>query len=328
MLKRVHVQGYKCLRDVSVELGPLNVLVGESDSGKSSFLQAIAEPSRALMGWQPTDVSDVSDNGWSVDLEGAHDTLRYDARHFSAPKLQAASGHEEQLKFSSSAFARSWFGRHREFSATDPVSLDATQVAAHSPAATAVVDSFVASRGAGTAAHLASLALGDRDRFDAIEAALRGVTKGRIRSVVVRDIGHSTYTLAFKLFDGRVVPATQMSHGILLYVGFLALIQRDPLPGMLLLEEPERGMHPLRYVDLIGTLRALSSRGTQIVVTTSSPHLLSACLPGEVRVFQRPEPESPTEVHVLASDWDNRSENEPLGELWAARGEAGLLAPR
>jgi AAA15 family ATPase/GTPase len=45
MLTKVRVRGFKCLQDVSVDLGPFNVLIGRNDSGKSSFLQAIAEPS-------------------------------------------------------------------------------------------------------------------------------------------------------------------------------------------------------------------------------------------------------------------------------------------
>ena len=46
MLTRAEIKGFKCLHDVSVELGPFNVLIGPNDSGKSSFLQALAEPQR------------------------------------------------------------------------------------------------------------------------------------------------------------------------------------------------------------------------------------------------------------------------------------------
>ena len=41
MLKRVWIQGYRCFRDVEVELKPLQVLVGPNGSGKSAFLDAI-----------------------------------------------------------------------------------------------------------------------------------------------------------------------------------------------------------------------------------------------------------------------------------------------
>jgi predicted ATPase len=41
MLSRVHVENYKCLREVTVDLGDFTVLIGPNDSGKSSFLEVI-----------------------------------------------------------------------------------------------------------------------------------------------------------------------------------------------------------------------------------------------------------------------------------------------
>ena len=46
MVRRVHIKGYKSLRDVEVELEPLTVLVGPNDSGKSNFLDALQLLSR------------------------------------------------------------------------------------------------------------------------------------------------------------------------------------------------------------------------------------------------------------------------------------------
>ncbi|HEY8379874.1 MAG TPA: AAA family ATPase [Nannocystis sp.] len=41
MLARLHVQNFKCLRDVDITFGPLTVLIGPNDSGKSSILDAL-----------------------------------------------------------------------------------------------------------------------------------------------------------------------------------------------------------------------------------------------------------------------------------------------
>lgn len=41
MIERIHIENYKCLRDVTVELGDFTVLIGPNDSGKSSFLEAL-----------------------------------------------------------------------------------------------------------------------------------------------------------------------------------------------------------------------------------------------------------------------------------------------
>ncbi len=41
MLNHLHIENYKCLRDVTVELGDFTVLIGSNDSGKSSLLEVI-----------------------------------------------------------------------------------------------------------------------------------------------------------------------------------------------------------------------------------------------------------------------------------------------
>ncbi len=324
MLKRVHVRGYKCLRDISVDLGPFTVLVGRNDSGKSSFLQALAEPSLALLRWDPSDVAAVSEGDWTLALEGESGTFLFEAAHFAKPRFRLPTGEIEPLNFLSRRLAEIWFARHTELVASDPVSLDPRHIAAHSSAAEAALAPFVASRGAGTAAHLASLALGDRRRFDAVERALREATEGRIESLVVKDVGASTYALSFKLEGGSVVAARQMSEGVLLFVGFQALIQRESLPGVLLVEEPERGLHPQRLVDVLGALRALSALGTQVIFTTHSPDVLGACTPDEVRVFHRAGTSASTEVRALDSGAGEA--REPLGQIWSAHGAEGLLA--
>ena len=46
MLKRIHIKGYKSLRDVEIELPRLAVLFGPNASGKSNFLDALQLLSR------------------------------------------------------------------------------------------------------------------------------------------------------------------------------------------------------------------------------------------------------------------------------------------
>lgn len=37
-LESIRIAGYKSIRDQTVELGPLNVLIGSNGAGKSNFL--------------------------------------------------------------------------------------------------------------------------------------------------------------------------------------------------------------------------------------------------------------------------------------------------
>ena len=79
-LSRFRVRGYKCLEDVEVSLSPIHVLIGRSDSGKSSLLEAIS----AFYGRLKTPATH-----WFPAVANARDLLTHDS---SAPTIDLA-GH-------------------------------------------------------------------------------------------------------------------------------------------------------------------------------------------------------------------------------------------
>src|SRR5262249_40890027 len=84
MLERARFQNYRCLRDVTIQFGPLTVLVGPNGSGKSSVLKGLlAVPMGAGDVWQHrTDVVTV------VELSLDHGrTLAKEFRSGSSPTL-------------------------------------------------------------------------------------------------------------------------------------------------------------------------------------------------------------------------------------------------
>src|SRR6185437_2798899 len=94
MITKLHVQNFKCLRDVSVELRPFTVLIGKNDTGKSSLLEAIhtlggltrAKPERTApidqLAWKGTDPPWIE---WEVEVAATErnrlpGTAKYDLR--------------------------------------------------------------------------------------------------------------------------------------------------------------------------------------------------------------------------------------------------------
>ncbi|HWE39744.1 MAG TPA: AAA family ATPase [Isosphaeraceae bacterium] len=94
----------------------------------------------------------------------------------------------------------------------------------------------------------------------------------------------------------------------------LFLQPEDDLPDVIILDEPELGLHPHALEIVAGLIRAASSR-TQVIAATQSQILLNYFEPSEVitveahdgqSVFRRLEPEQ-------LKDW---LEDYSLGELW------------
>lgn len=323
MLTRAEIKGFKCLRDVSVDLRPFNVLIGPNDSGKSSFLQALRESSHlAPTSWPAWTLAELASiHLWTreSDLRLSFDPDR-SLRWAVAWKGQPIDPDDPHVARKLNEAARSFLR------VCGPVVLDPQEISSLSPRGSGALDQLVASRGRGTAAHLARVALGDRVRYEAIQQGMRDVTQDHVREVLLEeDIGQG-YPLSFRLHDGKVIPAADASQGLLLSLGLLALIHRHDDPALLLLEEPDKGLHPLRLSEVVRLLRTLPERGVQVLLTTHSPDLVDACAPEEILVFRRPEPGSGTEIHRLPADFKRRAMGASVGQVWASTGEEGLLA--
>lgn len=165
----------------------------------------------------------------------------------------------------------------------------------------------------------------DRIRYSEIQDTFCRVTDGRVAEIVVEEPTSEGYTLGFRLFDGTLVPAQDLSQGLLAYLFYLCVAIRSDRPAIILIEEPENGLHPHRLYEVVQVLRRLPEAGVQVLLTTHSPDLLDACRPEEVLVLLRPDPESGTEIHRLPENFDRIRMRETLGSIWATRGEAGLL---
>jgi predicted ATPase len=328
MLKRVEIEGFKCLHKVATDLEPFTVLIGPNDSGKSSFLQALWDASAFARGEHRQRLTDATSGGAVRILmvrEKDRSLIVLGARGKPPPAPPNSYGLRNitasPFFYAGVTDATTTAG----FRVSEPVSFDPVQIASFPNVELRHLDKLIQSRGAGTAAHLAHLALGDRTRYEAVQSALRTVSRDRVQEYVITDRGSGSYAMSFRMMDGAVVPAADVSHGVLLYTAFLALVHRDDAPDVILVEEPENSLHPLRLHELVALLRTLNERGVQVVVATHSPDLLNACEPREVRVFLRPGPTAGTEIHKLPPDFTRRAMRETLGEIWAARGEEGLL---
>ena len=102
-------------------------------------------------------------------------------------------------------------------------------------------------------------------------------------------------------------------------------------PAILLIEEPENGVHPSRLRTIARLLRRLTEptenrSGTQVILTTHSPYLLDEDIqPREAFFCYRDQSGAATATRFDAiPDLEERLSDYSLGELWTAYGEAEL----
>lgn len=128
----------------------------------------------------------------------------------------------------------------------------------------------------------------------------------------------------------RPVPAAHVSDGVLLVLAYLAVLYVPQPPRLLLVEEPENGIHPGRLKEVLTILRDLvtSQSQTQVVLTTHSPYVVDLFQPHEVTLCQKGDN---GEVHVrrLSESQTVRDQIDvfTLGEIWTSDGDTALMQP-
>lgn len=93
---------------------------------------------------------------------------------------------------------------------------------------------------------------------------------------------------------------------------------------LLLLEEPENGLHPCRIREVMHQLRKISER-TQIVLATHSPLVINELQPEEVTIVTRtPERGTICTPMTQTKNFRERAKVYALGELWLSYADGEL----
>lgn len=112
--------------------------------------------------------------------------------------------------------------------------------------------------------------------------------------------------LRLKFFDQKDNDfwASEVSEGVLYFLALLCIINQPNPPKLLLLEEPEKGIHPRRIREVMDFIfRLAEEKDVQIILTSHNEHVLDdfATRPEAVFVFDKDE-EGATYVRNLQTD--------------------------
>lgn len=120
----------------------------------------------------------------------------------------------------------------------------------------------------------------------------------------------------------RYIPASRLSDGTLRYMALAAILLDPDPPPLVVIEEPELGLHP-DVILSIGEMLVAASQRTQLVVTTHSRVLINALEDHASSVVVCEKRDGQTEMKRLNSEQlEEWLEKYSLGYLWSI-GELG-----
>lgn len=284
MIRSVRFENFRCLRDVELTFAPLTVLVGPSGSGKTSILEGL----HYRLACEPSDYWRM-DSSLRILLQWTFADGNQIRREFPLAELDSLSVHGH---------------------AVQGISLEPSVLRSDSPLGRVTA---LSPTGDNLAAVFASL--GPAQREAVVGQLCRLVPS--IGSVTARQTGPRAQQLRFQ---DRWQPEVwftpwQVADSVLLLLALLVLPHQLPLPDVLTLDEPERGLPARVLGEMVAMLRKLSIGApgvppVQVVIATHSFELLEHVQPEEVRLLSRSPEDGSVLVrapHQDSQDWRSRT---------------------
>lgn len=339
MLKRVSIQNFKSLKDVTLDLQKVNLLIGPNNSGKTNFLKALEFLKKNYQAFpQRADVAltfkRMGNSTRYLLLDDSEDTVHIEITYnFQSEEISY------KIKNSNTEFSRNGVvpdipGQRKleelllsaQIYKPDPNKLI-------KPGQLGISPEIVVADASNLVGFL-DLMLGKYRKtvFSRIEAdlhtclaefdeikieyvSLADALKKQFGEETIKRIGLANSE------QGTTYWADELSEGTLYFLALLCIINQPNPPKLLLLEEPEKGIHPRRIWEVMKFIFTLAEeKDIQIIMTTHNEHVVNAfaTMPESVFVFDKDD-EGATYVRNLQKDiiepTDRKSEELGLDKI-------------
>lgn len=356
MLKRVKLSGFKSIREMDLELGPLNMLIGANGSGKSNLLalfpllrEFVGDGLQEYVGRQggahlllhygPRVTDELSVH---CDLESGAGRAAYDLHlAFSPPDALVCSHEELWAARSGSDFrqvlavgadphtTRIWEARGGGYAqgvvlstlgrCTDRYHFADTSAASRVRGPAYINDNrALASDAANLAAYLYMLRETRREYYERIVATIRLAAPFFGDFVLApMELNPNNILLEWRERESDYLFGPhQLPDGLLRLMALVTLLRQpeDRLPSLIIIDEPELGLHPYALEIVVSLLESVSTHAQVIVATQSAP-LVDMCDPETIVVVDRIEGRSEFR-RLRPADLTEWLAEYSLGELW------------
>ena len=335
MLDHVTIKNFRCLRDVSVPLKPLTVLIGENDTGKSTFLEAMAyrggaDGAAALGGPRLAEFGKL--DHWAGDPKNnvGIEFRSAGVAPFQVEEKTSGSLPRRQVRRAGGELPKTPRPLRMNYLRVDPFNIRFSGTQLTDATELPVIDS----RGQQVPGVMDRMLRGHRRQFDRMETRCRELVPGfEGFSIIVPKPG--VVALSLWLSGEIELPSERTSAGVRALILYLTLAYRPDAPDVVLVEEPENGLHPKRLGEVMALLRLLTEekpdgRRTQVILATHSPYLLDHVNveTDQVLVFRREDDGARTAEPIDAAGLKTYLNDFMLGEIWDSVGERGLIDPK
>jgi predicted ATPase len=274
VIASVAFRNFKALRATSLALAPFNLVIGPNGSGKTSLIESVLRL-RTLAKLPPAAKADPR-----AHRPGAPEIdFRFQPPHERiAVRMRCVSDTRCDLLELEPAGAPGWPALRHDLVAMRGYQLDHLAMGGSVARAEG---GELAANGANLAAVLDRIRREDGAAFSGLTAEMLRIAP-EFRSIELVEHANATVELQLRLAEDGLVPAAELSQGMLYLLAVLTLSFDPKAPRLLCLEDVDRGIHPRLLREVRDALYRLSHpeatglqrRPVQVIATTHSPYLI------------------------------------------------------
>lgn len=350
-LKSIHIRNFKSIRDSGeLEIKPLNILIGANGVGKSNFISFfkflnniynqelqlyINKNGRAdnflYFGRKTSEFLGgkiTFDNNYQnqyeflmePDQSGSLIFSKENSNYNNTGKLWNKSslsgqGSKESILMESNAFRNNYLRSYLK--ALKIFHFHDTSFNSKVKQASNTTDyAFLHENGGNIAAFLYRLQEANQNHFKLIEKVIQSIApffdKFYLRPDEINN--NQIFLRWYEKGSEELFSVHNFSDGTLRMICLTTLLMQPELPGTIIIDEPELGLHPFAINKLAAMLKMASAK-SQIIISTQSVNLVNQFSANDIIVVERRDNQS---VFLRQSDdslkdWLN---DYTLGELW------------
>ncbi|WP_203296434.1 AAA family ATPase [Luteirhabdus pelagi] len=345
MLKNIKIEGYKSIRRLDLDLGMINLLIGSNGVGKSNFISffkfinniyelrlqkyALTQGADNLLYYGRKNTDQIKgylgfgDNAYEVILEPSENgslfiatekSYYYPARnntYFDEFNLQeswiknSSTKRNDYLRYHLSTFKIYHF---HDTSPSAPLRTPAN-----------INDNrILKENGDNLAAYLYYLQEKHPKSFKRIEKTIASIAPFFERFNLEPDrLDETRIKLIWNEVDqpDTYFDASHLSDGSLRFMALTTLLLQPELPRIIIIDEPELGLHPVAVNKLAGLIKSAAAKGCQVIVSTQSVNLLNNFEPENIITVDKVDNQSSFD-RLDDNDLDRWLDDYSMGELW------------
>jgi predicted ATPase len=341
MIERIKIENFKSIRELDLKLKPINILIGANGAGKSNFLSFfellnhyserpsdpnLKRDANKYLHYGRKSSKSISASVYLELLKPFHITFVPGFHNNNLTVKNSAAFNGDSDKNESGFYLEESGKDYAEFFSYFKVYhfQDTTESARIKSPNNTSDNRYLKEDGANLAAFLYLLQEKSPKEFQNIEKRICSIAPFFERFNLMPDrFNGNQINLEWKEkgFDDYF-DAFDLSDGTLRFMALTTLLMQPELPRIIMIDEPELGLHSFAITKLAAMIKQVSIKGTQVIVSTQSIEFINHFEPEDIIVVDRRSDnynhqKEESVFHRLSSeDLKGWLETYSIGEIW------------